>query len=146
MNLYRSTNWYKQLITTLLIVLLGFSFEVGLFVGAVITLILGVSSLTAGGPMMPMMESNSNQNTFDSAGIRRTMEVNTLVNEAENDLPEGNMFTSINNKKGTSIENSSTSGTMLAKELFYSRTGWQQVIAGLLVAVITFIPYVKYFV
>lgn len=127
------------------IALLGFSFEVGLFVGAFITLILGGSALTAGGPMMPIMGNASNQNSIDSANLRSTMMVNTLVNEAENELPEGNMFKSINNKKGTPLEYPSMSGIELAKELLYRRNGVQQIIAGMLVAVIAFMPYLKYF-
>lgn len=124
---------------------MGFGLELGLFVGALVTFVLGVASFNSVGPMMPMMKGNSNGSSMDSEDLRRASEVTTLVNDAEQELPSGNMFTAINNKKGKVIQRTSLTGLELVKELVYRRSAMELILAGLLVGLITFAPYIHYF-
>lgn len=130
----------------LIIAMAGYDFGVGIFIGAFITIVVGVASFSGTGPMMPVVQNNTNQNAVDASNVRRAMEVDSMVNESENQLGEGNMFRALHQKKGSAMENISYSGMELVKELIYRRSALQLIVAGCLVAVLAFMPYIKYFI
>ena len=119
---------------------MGLRLNDGVLIGALITLGLGIAGINSPGPSIPVIVSNNQSNTMDSSNLRNTVNMNAGINQAEKDLPNGNMFNALNNTKGTSME-----PVVLAKELIYRRSGGQQIIAALVMAAIAFIPYLKFF-
>jgi hypothetical protein len=115
------------------------SFEIdwgaGVMIGGFIMLVIGLLKTSSSGISMPYSQGSPNPNAIDCTALRTTMDVGTLVGEANKDMTTNRSTSHINGAKSFNI-----------LDYMYKRTTIELIIHGSLGIGIGLSTYMAYFV